>query len=458
VKALIILAFLVIGGLIALAVMSGHSAVAITPSVASVGVSTPVTARIENPHGVRRVRAYIEQNGERYPLLEEGAKSSRLMFWRKHEPAKLVTFDAGKSRAPNLKEGKARIVVEAVSNDFRGSTDSTSGEVNVVLTAPRVIPDDLQHYINQGGMELVTFTATGSYNESGVKVGKYTFRSFPLPGKGPEQRFAMFAYSWELPPDLVPVVYARNIAGTEATGHFQFKLFPKKFRTRQVEADDKLLEKLVTSVDPTGQLAPGPDLVTRFDTINTQLRAKNNQQLYDLRTKTEEKILWNGPFIHWGKEEANFADVRDWMHGGKKIDQAVHLGFDLSDVQNAPVQAANDGRVVFADNLGIYGNCVVLDHGYALQSIYGHMREFAVKPGDMVKKGQTLGIAGQTGLAGGVHVHFSMQIDGVQVNPVEWWDEHWIRDRILSKLAPDRITAQMAAMPAPVAHPRRKKR
>jgi murein DD-endopeptidase MepM/ murein hydrolase activator NlpD len=408
---------------------------------------------------VRRVHAYIEQAGTQYPLLDQSMPSSRLMFWRKHEQPTTFTFDAGKDKAPNLKEGKARIVVEAVSNDLRGRTDSAAADVNVVLTAPRVIPDDLQHYINQGGMELVTFTATGSFTESGVRVGKYTFRSFPLPGKGPEQRFAMFAYSWELPPDIQPVVYARNSAGTEATGHFWFKLFPKKYRTREVEADDKLLEKLVTSVDPTGQIAPGADLVTRFDKINTELRAKNNQQLADLRFKTEEKILWNGPFIHWGKEEANFADVRDWMHAGKKIDQAVHLGFDLSDVQNGPVNAANDGKVVWADNLGIYGNCVVLDHGYALQSIYGHMRQIDVKVGDMVKKGQSMGIAGQTGLAGGVHVHFSMQIDGTQVNPVEWWDEHWISDRILSKLDPSRITSSMAASnPAAEVRKSRKKR
>jgi murein DD-endopeptidase MepM/ murein hydrolase activator NlpD len=432
-------------GVIALFAMSGGTTVAIAPAVSTVGVTTPVSVHVNNPHGVRRVHAYIEQAGTQYPLLDQAMPSSRLMFWRKHEQPATFTFDAGKDKAPNLKEGKARIVVEAVSNDLRGRTDSATADVNVVLTAPRVIPDDLQHYVNQGGMELVTFTATGSFTESGVRVGKYTFRSFPLPGKGPEQRFAMFAYSWELPPDIQPVVYARNSAGTEATGHFWFKLFPKKYRTREVEADDKLLEKLVTSVDPTGQLAPGPDLVTRFDKINTELRAKNNQQLADLRFKTEEKILWNGPFIHWGKEEANFADVRDWMHAGKKIDQAVHLGFDLSDVQNGPVNAANDGKVVWADNLGIYGNCVVLDHGYALQSIYGHMRQIDVKVGDMVKKGQAMGIAGQTGLAGGVHVHFSMQIDGTQVNPVEWWDEHWIRDRILSKLDPSRITSSMAA-------------
>jgi hypothetical protein len=324
--------------------------------------------------------------------------------------------------------------VEAVSNDLRASTDAAFRDVNVVLTAPRATPDDLQHYVNQGGMELVTFTTSGNWNEAGVKVGKYTYRSFPLPGKSPDQRFAMFGYPWDLEASLTPLVFARNAAGTEATGHFWFKLFPKKFRVRDFPIDDALMQKLVDSVDPTGTLAPGKDLVSRFLFINRELRARNNRQLADLRLKTEEKVLWDGPFLHWGKEEADFADVRNYIYHGQKIDQQVHLGFDLSDVQNGPVSAANDGRVVWAADLGIYGNCIVVDHGYGLQSIYGHMREFAVKPGDMVKKGQKMGIAGQTGLAGGVHVHFSMQIDGVQTNPREWWDEHWIKDRILSKL------------------------
>jgi hypothetical protein len=282
-------------------------------------------------------------------------------------------------------------------------------------------------------MELVVITPGGSWTESGVKVGKYTFRSFPLPGH-PEQRFAMFAYPWDLPPDTAPSVFARNLAGTEATGKFWYKVFPKKFRTRDFAIDDALMEKLVTSVDPTGQLAPGPNLLDRFLKINSEMRKKNNQQLADLRMKTEEKILWNGPFIHYGKEEADFADVRNYIYKGVKVDQQVHLGFDLSDTQNAPVNAANDGKVVWAGDLGIYGNCVVLDHGYALQSIYGHLRQIDVKDGEVVKKGQKMGIAGQTGLAGGVHVHFSMQIDGVQVNPREWWDEHWIKDRVLSKV------------------------
>src|ERR1035438_10355202 len=112
---------------------------------------------------------------------------------------------------------------------------------------------------------------------------------------------------------------------------------PPSLRTRQkctmrdFPVDDALMAKLVNSVDPNGAIAPGTDLLARFLKINGELRRVNNQQLADLRLKTEEKILWNGPFIHWGKEEADFADVRNYIHHGNKVDQQVHLGFDLSD-------------------------------------------------------------------------------------------------------------------------------
>jgi murein DD-endopeptidase MepM/ murein hydrolase activator NlpD len=459
VKAIIAVVLLIVVLTISLVVMSNHTALSMTPAVKVVGVATPVGVTVTNPHGVRHVTAWLEQNGGRFPLYEERSPANRI-FWSRHQPPRQVTFEAGRSKVPTLKEGQARLVVETVSNDLRGSTDSAAYDLNVVLAPPRVIPDGLQHYVNQGGMELVTFTPSGSWTEAGVHVGKYGFRSFPLPGGG-DQRFSMFAYPWDLPPDTVPAVYGRNLAGTEATAQFWFKLFPKKFRVRDFEINDALMEKLVTSVDPTGQLAPGPDLVSRFLKINGEMRQKNNQQMADLRFKTEEKILWNGPFIHYGKEEANFADVRSYIYHGKKVDQQVHLGFDLSDVQNAPVNAANDGRVVWAADLGIYGNCIVVDHGYALQSIYGHLRQIDVKVGDLVKKGQKMGIAGQTGLAGGVHVHFSMQIDGVQTNPREWWDEHWIKDRILSKLDPARAGARAEVStdaPAPRARKAGRKR
>jgi murein DD-endopeptidase MepM/ murein hydrolase activator NlpD len=436
VKVLAALVAFVAAALGVLLVKSDRTALRFDPVPASVGLATGIKVEAVNPHGVRRISARIDQAGGSYPLFEQTWPSRRLFFWRAREAPQQVAFEAGKNKAPKLTDGKARLVVQAVSNDLLGRTTTLAADVDVVTVPPRVSTDGFQHYVNQGGMELALVTPSGGWSEAGIRVGRYNFRSFPLPGRPATERFAMFAYPWDLPGDVVPQVYARNQAGLEAQARFWFKLFPKKFRTRDLELTDAFLDKVVHQIDPQGQIAPGPDLLSRFLKINGELRRKNNQQLSDIRFKTEEKMLWSGPFVHWGKEESYFADVRNYIYKGKKVDQQVHLGFDLSDVQNAPVKVANEGRVAFAGDLGIYGNCVVVDHGYALQSIYGHMNKIDVKEGDLVKKNESLGVAGSTGLAGGVHVHFSMQIDGVQVNPMEWWDDHWIRDRILSKLAP----------------------
>jgi murein DD-endopeptidase MepM/ murein hydrolase activator NlpD len=112
----------------------------------------------------------------------------------------------------------------------------------------------------------------------------------------------------------------------------------------------------------------------------------------------------------------------------------VHLGFDLAKVANSPVVAANKGKVLYAGPLGIYGNCVIIDHGMGVQSLYAHLSSIGVQVGQEVAKEQELGRSGQTGLAGGDHLHFTMLVNGQMVNPVEWWDQHWIQDRIIRKL------------------------
>jgi murein DD-endopeptidase MepM/ murein hydrolase activator NlpD len=111
---------------------------------------------------------------------------------------------------------------------------------------------------------------------------------------------------------------------------------------------------------------------------------------------------------------------------------------------NVPVVAANAGKVLSASWLGIYGNCVIIDHGMGVASLYGHLSSFDVGVGDSVTKGQTIGRSGMTGLAGGDHLHFTMLVAGHPVNPVEWWDSHCVQDRVDRKLG-----AAGAAAPEP---------
>jgi murein DD-endopeptidase MepM/ murein hydrolase activator NlpD len=412
---------------------STKPAVAVSTPKGVIGPGSAVEVRVDNPHGLRSLWVYLEQDGprERGWGFDSGDRPWPLRASSDAPEQHRVVVSLGQDST--LKTGPARLVAEAVSNDLRGLLGVATVNVKVDRRPPTLSVDGEQHYVNTGGAELVTFTVSGAWNEAGVRVGKYTFRSFELPGAGdPNRRFAFFAFPHDLPQDTVPVVYARNAAGAEATGKFWFKLFPKPVRKRDLHLDRPFVEKAIQEVDP----GAGGSLVDRFLEINRRIRSENNRQLAALRLQTEERVLWTPPFeqLANSKVESVFADVRTYYWEQRMVDQQVHLGFDLSVTANVPVAAANSGKVVFAGRLGIYGNCVVLDHGYGLQSIYAHLSAIEVRAGQMLKRREILGRSGASGLAGGDHLHFSMQVDGVQVNPVEWWDAHWIRDRIASKL------------------------
>jgi murein DD-endopeptidase MepM/ murein hydrolase activator NlpD len=395
--------------------------------VAGIGTSTTVSVQIEDPVGVKRFSASLEQNGQTQTVYEDKIPSP--------QKSRIYTFSAGKQQAGFLKEGPAKLIVKAWSNDLRGASTTLAQDVQVVLRPPMIVADGKQHYINQGGMELVVLDPGGNWTEAGVHVANYTAGSFPMPGEpaNSAHRFSMFPFPWNVSADTIPLAFARNGAGTEVTTTFWTKIFPKNFRSSDINVNDKEMTKVVGELDPDGT----GSLVERFVRLNKEMRRANTQTIYELRNKTENKILWSGPFIPVkGARESYFADRRSYFYNGKKIDEQVHLGYDLAQTTNMPVKAANSGRVVWADRLGIYGNCVIIDHGYSLQSLYGHMSRLLVKVGDMIQKEQQIGVSGSTGMAFGDHVHFSMLIAGYQVDPKEWWDEHWIHDRILSKIGP----------------------
>lgn len=414
--------------------LSATPAISLPNSLSALGRSTSVTVRVSDPHGIRSAKGWVEQNGNRYTVWEITTTPSRRIFWRRGVPDAEWTFNAGTQNLSGLKDGKAQLIVEATSNDFRGKTATVEREVMVVTQPPVVSADQEQHYLYLGMADLVTLNLSGYWTEAGVRVGDEKFRAWPMPG-GKSGFFSLFAFAWNMPPGTVPLVYATNPGGNQATAPIAYQ-FPKKeqpkYRVRDLPIDDHFMQKVINELDPNGSGDP----VARFVKINSELRRANNQVLSDLRFKTEPHFLWSQPFLQQPntKVEANFADVRNYIYQGKKIDQQVHLGYDLSSTQHVDVLASNDGKVVYAAPLGIYGNCIVLDHGYGLQSIYGHLSQIAVHEGDMVKRGQSMGKSGMTGMAGGDHIHFSMQLEGVQIDPKEWWDAHWIQDHIAKRV------------------------
>src|SRR5581483_2180769 len=161
--------------------------------------------------------------------------------------------------------------------------------------------------------------------------------------------------AWNMPSGTTPLVYATNPAGNEVTGPMAIE-FPKReqprYRVRDLQLDDRFMNKVINELDPSGT----GDMVERFVRINSDMRKANNKTLSDLRLKSEARFLWSQPFLqqHNSKVESNFADVRNYIYKGRKIDQQVHLGYDLSITQHVGVEASNDGRVLYAAPLGIY--------------------------------------------------------------------------------------------------------
>ena len=365
-------------------------------------------------------------------------------FWSAGpESATRWTVLVGREVIPALKEGRATVRITALNDSwgrfFRGGRSEVVLDLPVRFAPPHVEVLTSQHYINQGGCDMAVFRVSAGTTESGVQVGDLFFPSFPM--KDTETRLCVFAYPYNVDPSTVAHIVARDDAGNEALASFNYKVFPKKFHSDTIDLDKisggKFLENVVPPImSQTPELRDQGSLIKNFLLINGSLRQMDAQKLVAFSQRTASHFTWTQPFLPLGNAqvEASFADYRTYVYHGQVVDHQTHLGFDLAVVQHTPVVAANDGQVVFAAYLGIFGNAIVIDHGCGLQSLYAHLSSFDVKEGDTVKRGQVIARSGQTGLAGGDHLHFTILLEGIPVNPVEWWDPHWIHDRLQAKL------------------------
>jgi len=401
----------------------------------ALGRSPNLNLVVQDPEtGLRHVTIRLSQNDQEILLVDEsfdraGAEKSR-------------AYDVGKLIGEKYKVQAGPASLDVVAEDYalrrflRGNRSDVTKAFVFHVEPPRLEVISGQHYINQGGSECVVYRVSDDAEISGVQVGMKFFPGYPAAGDK-NLRFALFALEYDWPADTPMKVVARNAAGNEATAEFWHKVFPKKFRSRELPLEDSLVHKVVPEIMAhTHEIQDQTDPVKTFVEINSRLRRLNHERITKLSQQSPAQFLWNGPFLQLSnsKVESFFADRRTYVHEGKAVDQQDHVGFDLSVVQHNPIEAANDGKVVLAEYFGIYGNAVVIDHGAGLMSLYGHMSEISVKPGQMVKRKEIVGKSGATGLAAGDHLHFGLFLHGVPVNPTEWWDAKWIKDHVLDRL------------------------
>jgi len=448
---LIVIVLIAVGALYVAAGRAAPPRLTIDKPDRVVGQAATLEVTAEAPNArFTKLQIAVEQNGKSYPLyaLDNAANASVTPVDRN---TLHVSRPIGKQSVPQLVSGPARIVVSAPRPsllNLRQVTSSATKDFQVRLEPPRIAVLSTKHYVNHGGAEFVVYKATPADVASGVRVGDVEYAGFPVAGAGvtgadPTIKGAFFALLYDQPLNTPIVAFARDEAGNQAKATFVDNVFEKPFKKSRIEIDDKFMNKTVPDIiehSPVLKMAApaqdSPEMLPAFLRVNGELRKINADEIAAFAAKTSPERKWEGPFVQLGNSqvEASFADRRTYVYKGKEIDQQTHLGFDLAVTEHVAVAAANAGTVLNASWLGIYGNCVILDHGMGVQSLYAHLMSFDVKVGDTVTRGQVVGRSDSTGLAGGDHLHFTMLVGGRMVNPVEWWDAHWIADRVDRKL------------------------
>jgi murein DD-endopeptidase MepM/ murein hydrolase activator NlpD len=419
----------------------GEAIIAIVPSVPVIGKRTPIKIEVSEPRrGLSHVKVELLQ-GDKIDVLADKTYSARpwFAFWGPKTDRDTVSVEVGRETVAGLKGGTAVVRVTADrAGTWLRHPDPTSQEITlpVRLTPPSLQVTSTQVYVTQGGCEVVTYRVGESAIRDGVLSGSWWFPGYPLPGAGKLDRFAFFAVPYDMSVPNVKLV-AVDAAGNEAEMSFLDRFFPKPPHSDTIQITDDFMAKVVPEIlSQSPEIQERSSLLESYLAINNELRKKDGDLLRELAAKSRPEFLWSRPFemIPNGKVMSAFADHRTYQYQGRVIDHQDHLGYDLAVTRQSPIPSANDGIVLLARFFGIFGNAVVVDHGYGIMSLYGHLSSIAVKPGQRVARGEILGKTGATGLAGGDHLHFTVLLQGLPVNPVEWWDGHWIKDRIARKL------------------------
>jgi murein DD-endopeptidase MepM/ murein hydrolase activator NlpD len=231
-------------------------------------------------------------------------------------------------------------------------------------------------------------------NSADVKV-QLDGLQIPLVPMSEGKFWGLVPISYMRPPGEAKIVAELESAGKDSKRELSFKVTPQTY------------SKEVLTVPPK-QVDPPKAAIKRIQAESAEIGA-----LY--RVHTSER-MWDPPFLmpvdnivtsHFGAQR---------VYNGKL--ESAHKGTDFRAAVGLPIKAPSRGVVGLAKELYLTGFTVILDHGYGMYSIYGHMSKLSVKKGEKVKPGQELGLAGATGRASGPHLHWGMVLQNVKVDPV----------------------------------------
>jgi len=404
-----------------------------------IGRTQTFSITVSDPQsGVRNVWIGLVKDKKETVLFEKDLPSTGIIEGGTDREASFkVTIEP---QIMGISDGKATL--RMVARDFswrrwfHGNTAYLEKDVIIDTKAPDLEILTRFHNVNQGGTGLVIYRLSESCIKSGVVVGESFFPGYSGYFKDKDLFMAFFALDYTQGKGTHILVRATDLAGNDATGGLPYYIKKRNFKKVPIHISDRFLNWKMPEFNVNAIPDANISTVDQFLMVNREIRESNRKKITEIAGKTEGTLYWEGPFLRLpnSAKMAGYADHREYEYNGRAIDKQVHLGIDLASVAHSPVPAANAGKVVFAGDLGIYGKMVMIDHGFGLLSSYAHLSAFKVKEGQVVNKGEVVGLTGTTGLAGGDHLHFGMLVHNTFVDPVEWWDANWIKNNISTKI------------------------
>jgi murein DD-endopeptidase MepM/ murein hydrolase activator NlpD len=388
--------------------------------------------------GLRSARIELVQGDRTVTLFEQDFPRRGLIG--RAGPEKAEVAIKLETTANKFTDGEATLLVMIRDyswwNWMKGNLSTIPFAIELDTKPPLLYVADSPRYILQGGAGIVTYSLDEEVAEHGVMINDIFHPGFPLPQKGEGMHGAMIGLPHDLKQIDKSVAIAVDQAGNSIAKPFGMIMRNRTPRRDRINVGDSFLSRKLPEF-----LSFYPDLrdkepLAQYLEINSRIRQENNRIIREVCSKSKPERMWEGRFqrMERSSRRAGFAEYRTYYYGGAEVDHQVHLGIDLASTRKAEVKAANIGEVAFAGYLGIYGEMVIIDHGQGVFSLYSHLSQIGVAVGDPVTKETVIGLSGTTGMAGGDHLHFSMLINGVFVDPLEWWDGQWLELNILQYL------------------------
>jgi len=345
-----------------------------------------------------------------------------------------------KSKVLNPKATKLTLKVSVIDNSMwnfmQGNASKEIININVDYKRPNVNVLANSYSITQGGAALVIFQAEDENLDSlYIEAGEMQFKAQPYKKEG--YFAALIAWPFE-EDDFKAKIVAIDAAKNKRVVDIPYYIKNHKYRVSWIHAKDKFIDGKITDLASSNpEYASIDDRLDKLRAINETMRLKNEDLIHSLSKHISSDMLENWKIQKFyplknGQRVASFGDERHYYYKSKdnEVSHSYHVGYDLASTRMATIRTSNAGKVVYANENGIYGNMPMIDHGLGLYSLYGHCSQLLVNEGDEVSAGEAIAKTGVSGLALGDHLHFGLVIQGIEVRPVEWFDKDWIRKNI----------------------------